>query len=127
LRLVLVPLALVAAASASAAEAPAMSAQLQALVKNRTEAPAVRCIRRDVRMRTRIVDADTIAFQSGSAVVFVNRPQSCPLLRPGRSIVNEVTSGNVCEGDVIGIVDLVSDVEYGSCNLSAFTPWLKQK
>jgi len=127
LRFLLVPLALMAAVSASAAEAPPMSAKLQAMVRNRAQGPQIKCIRRDVRMRTNIVDSATITFQSGSSVVFVNRPPACPLLQPGRSLIMEVTRNNICEGDSLAVVDLVSDVEYGPCTLSSFTPWLKQK
>jgi hypothetical protein len=119
--------AVLIAVPVSAADTPAISPALKAALANRLAGEPTRCIGRTSRMKSRIIDTSVISFMSSSSTLYVNTPDHCGVLKPRRQLVMDARSNQICEGDEVGVADLATDVEYGSCRLGPFVPWVRAK
>ena len=88
------------------------------------EAPQ-RCISRFRRNDLEIVDRNTILFKNGRNLVYRNDPEGgCAGLDPSRTIVTTSISDDLCQGDIIRVVDQVSQSTVGVCAFSDFIPYV---
>lgn len=79
---------------------------------------------RDLEGNRTVDDGDAIIFSGGGNLIYVNRPPGgCPTLRFGRTLVTRSTTGQLCRGDIVDVVDLTSGMHYGSCGLGDFVPY----
>ncbi|WP_114952930.1 hypothetical protein [Sphingosinicella terrae] len=106
--------------SAAAPPSQALTAELS----GRTAGQPLPCVsQRDLR-GNRSVGNEAILFEGPGDVVYVNRPPGgCATLNSGRTLVTRTTSGRLCRGDIVTIVDPVSGVDFGSCGLGDFVPY----
>ena len=84
-----------------------------------------RCLRVNRIRRTEIIDDQTIAFYQRGGGVFVNSlPRSCPQLKRSDRFMYEVRSGELCEIDVITVLNRFggSFSRGFTCRLGMFHP-----
>lgn len=84
-----------------------------------------RCLPRFSRNDQRIIDRNTILYANGRTVYRNDPIGGCGGLDPGRTIVTTSIggSGELCQGDIIRVVDQVSGGIVGSCAFSDFIPY----
>ena len=72
---------------------------------------------------------DVILFTGNTGdVLYVNRPTGgCPEVGSGRALKTKITTGQLCRGDIVTVLDPVSRMELGSCALGAFTPYRRSR
>jgi hypothetical protein len=96
---------------------------LTEVTANRTALPTVDCVRiRDLGGNRTVGDA--IVFGGNRRRIYINHPPGgCPDLRSGRSLTFRTTQSQLCRGDIVTVVDLVSGTSFGGCGLGGFTPY----
>lgn len=107
-----------AAARDRAAERAAESARVAALP---TIGEPRRCMLQRNIQETRMVDGHTLLVRESAARWFrVTLPESCPGIGDNRYIVWRNPTGQTCAGDPFDVIDAVSRISYGFCNMGAF-------
>ena len=102
---------------------PGHQADLARILGDTVERPAVACVNLRNLGGNRTV-GDAIVFGGGMRRIYVNRPPGgCPDLTHGRSLTLRTTSGQVCRGDIVTVVDRLSGTSFGGCGLGDFTPY----
>lgn len=107
-----------------AAPSASASASLAAALEGRVAGPPVDCVsQRDLR-GNRSAGEGAVIFDGPGDMIYVNRPPAgCPELDVGRALVTRTTTGRLCRGDIVTVVDTASSIQYGSCGLGEFTPY----
>jgi hypothetical protein len=127
--LLLLPL-LAASACATVPVAPTAEDQaaLAEELRGRTADDPVTCVAQTSLDRgNRSVGEGVILFEGRSGRLYVNRPRGgCPVLDRDRALVTQSTSSQLCRGDIARVVDLFSNIDYGSCVLGDFTPYSRR-
>jgi hypothetical protein len=129
--LAVMPLLALAAACTSADQEPVeMSAAAQTkladALRGRVAGPPQSCVSQRQLGGNRSAGEGAIIFegQTGSSVIYVNRPPGgCPELTFNRALVTRTTTGQLCRGDIVTVADLTSGIQSGSCGLGDFTPY----
>ena len=126
--LALVPLALAAVACATTPAQPTAEDQaaLAEELRGRTAGDPQSCVRQLDLGGNRSVGESIIIFEARGDRLYVNRPSyGCPVIDRSRILVTRNTTGQLCRGDVIDIVE--RDVgTVGSCALGDFTPYSRR-
>ena len=126
-------LAIMVFASACAAKplserTPQAEAALTQALAGRVAGAPQSCIALFGMGATRIIDRRTILFEGPGGVIWRNDiPQACAGLAPDRAIVTRTSTGMLCSGDIVRIIDPPSATTFGSCGLGKFTPYRKQE
>ena len=78
---------------------------------------------------SRIIDQTAIIYEISSKKWYVNQPAGgkCTSLKPDRSLVTRMTTGNLCSLDLVRVVDLPSPFDFGACPLGEFTEYRKKQ
>jgi len=77
---------------------------------------------RDIQ-QSRPVGDSVIMFRTGANRWFRNDLRApCPNLRDDRILVFRASVGSICEMDTVDLVDSLSRMNFGFCNLGSFTP-----
>ena len=106
-----------------AATGPSHEDDLGHILADRVEGPTVACVNLRNLGGNRTV-GDAIVFGGGQRRIYVNHPPGgCPDLRAGRSLRLRTTIGQLCRGDIVTVVDQLTDTVYGGCGLGDFTPY----
>jgi hypothetical protein len=89
------------------------------------DGPTTDCVSERQLGGNRSVGRDTIIFHgTGSARLWVNHPSGgCQDLNHGLALVFHTPVDRLCRGDIAGVIDPVSHIDYGSCILGDFTPY----
>lgn len=96
---------------------------LEAELAGRTAGAEESCISADRQTNLRIVDARTLAYESGRTL-WVNRlDAACPGMRPMDTLVVEVNGSQYCRGDRFRTLSTGSTIPGPTCVLGAFTPY----
>jgi hypothetical protein len=118
--------AIAGGATAATGPEPDHEADLARILAGRVERPAVACVNIRNLGGNRTV-GDAIVFGGGMRRIYVNRPAGgCPDLDHGRSLTLRATTGQVCRGDIVTVVDRLSGTSFGGCGLGDFTPYDRQ-
>lgn len=131
---------IIALAALTVASGCAASAEDQALVRADSEAKLavelrdyqpsgvpVSCVPLRNLGGNRSAGEGAVVFGTGSRV-WVNRPPAgCPLIREGRAVTLRTTGSQICRGDIVGVVDTLSGIHYGSCGLGDFEPYTRRR
>jgi hypothetical protein len=120
------PLLLVAGCTAEppAAASESDAARLAAALEGRTAGPPVSCVNQQSLRGNRSIGEGAILFDGPGGTIYVNRPPAgCPRIDAGRTLVTRTTTGQLCRGDIVNVVDVPSGTEYGSCGLGDFVPY----
>ncbi len=112
-------------ATAERAEADAM--QLADAIRDRTPGEPISCVnQRDLR-GNRSAGEGAVIFTGAGSLIYVNRPPAgCPELDSGRALITRTTTGRLCRGDIVSVVDPVTGTNYGSCGLGDFVPYRRR-
>jgi len=132
MRAVLIPALAVLAASCATSETDTaeIGPELRAEIAGRVAGPPRACVpQRDLASNRTVDNGDAIIFGArGGDLIYVNRPKGgCPSLRFGRTLVTRTTSGSLCSGEIVSVVDLQSDFQQGSCGLGEFVPYRRTR
>lgn len=103
--------------------------EFQKLFDGRVAEAPVRCI--DLRrvFGIRVVGTTTIIAKKNASIFYRNDPvNGCPAARVGLKLVtNPELDVKLCEGDVVGLVNLETNVAAGSCRLGPWTPFRRPR
>jgi len=132
MRAVLIPAlaALVGSCATAAPEPGEMGPELRAELAGRVAGRPRACVQqRDLTGNRTVDNGDAIIFGTRrSDLIYVNRPRGgCPSLRFGRTLVTRSTTGSICSGEIVRVVDLQSNFEQGSCGLGEFVPYRRAR
>ena len=124
-------LIIAAAASACAASATPQPRTAQAQTKltkalvGKVAGPRVSCLPSYRTNDMRIIDDNTILFREGRNLVYRNDPPGgcSPMGRGAYTLVTRSPTGQMCRGDIVRVVDLMSKTTVGSCTLGNFIPY----
>jgi hypothetical protein len=110
------------------ATGPAQAAprSLDTILAGRTAGKPASCIPQNFVDDSETFDG-AILYHMKVGPDYLNRPEQCSQLRPGRGMVSSTPSTSICRGDIIQIVDFTSHFNYGSCGLGDFVPYPRVK
>ena len=106
--------------------AQAAQPSLDKALAGRTAGKPTSCIQQNFIDSTDIYDG-AILYRMITGPDYLNRPEQCSQLRPGRGLVTRTPSTSICGGDIVQIVDFSSHFNYGSCGLGDFVPYPRVK
>jgi hypothetical protein len=99
------------------------------LFDGRVAETQVRCV--DLRrvFGMRVVGVSTIIAKQNASLLYRNDPvNGCPAAKVGLTLVTNANHGDkLCEGDVVGLVNLDNNVQAGACRLGPWTPFRKAR
>lgn len=103
--------------------------EFQKLFDGRVAEAPVRCV--DLRrvFGMRVVGASTIIAKQNASLFYRNDPvNGCPAAKVGLTLVTNANHGDkLCEGDVVGLVNLDNGVQAGACRLGPWTPFRRSR
>jgi len=106
--------------------AQAAQPSLDKALAGRTAGKPESCIQQNL-----IDDSETfdgaILYRMRGGPDYLNRPEQCSQLAPGRGLISRTPSTSICRGDIVQIVDFSSRFNYGSCGLGDFVPYPRVK
>jgi hypothetical protein len=117
------------ASAQTRAQAAEDEAGLAAALSGRIAGPSQDCVDRRDLGGNKSYGKGVIVFSGRSDdMVYVNRPAAgCPGLTFGWAIKTRTTTTQLCRGDIVTFFDPASGIEYGSCSLGEFTPYLRSR
>jgi hypothetical protein len=127
----ILPAALVVLAACTAGAAGGGSTQAAAdtpiprALEGKVVGKPISCIgNRDILDTDAVTDRVILFRLRGGRTYRNDLPQSCPRVsRPGTAIVHRSTIDRLCNVDTIDVVDPVSGINYGACQLGKFQPY----
>lgn len=120
--------ALFAIAGATHAARPSPDEQLAKAIAGRTAGEPVKCIPlRDIRS-TQVIDRTAIVYGGHGRTIYVNRPTSgLAFLRDDAILVTDTRSSELCNIDIVKLMDPGSRMLSGSVGLGDFVPYTKPR
>lgn len=102
--------------------------KLAAAIAGRVEGEPVKCISlRDIRS-TEIIDKTAIVYATLGRTIYVNRPDSgAAFLHRDSVLVTDTRSSQLCDIDIVKLMDPYSRMLNGSVGLGRFVPYTKPK
>lgn len=117
--------ALVAGAPAVAADSPRAEAQLAKALDGRVAGKPVSCISLSSITSSQVIDGTAILYRVG-ATIYVNRPRmGGSSLDSDDILVTKTYGGNLCNLDMVSLVDRGARFERGFVGLGEFVPYKK--
>lgn len=88
-----------------------------------------RCIPLSQTGSSRIIDQTAIIYSGNSRTLYVNQPSGgrCTSLRSDRAIVSRLFTGNICNMDIIQVIDPPTSMAFGACSLGIFTEYRRKQ
>lgn len=123
-------LALAAASGALAAERPnpAGEAKLAKRLEGRVAGKPVHCISLRPTESSEIIEGTAILYNGLGGRIYVNRPRSgADSLRRDDIIVTRTITDQLCNTDIVTLVEPMSHFSRGFVNLGDFVPYAKPK
>jgi hypothetical protein len=120
--------AALAVATIATAARPSPDEQLAKAIAGRVAGEPVKCIRlRDIRS-TRVIDKTAIVYDTLGPTLYVNRPAAgAAFLRDDVILVIDTHSSELCNIDIVKLMDPGSKMLSGSVGLGDFVPYTKPK
>jgi len=121
-------LAALTAATVATAARPTPDEQLAKAIEGRTAGEPVKCIRlRDIRS-TRVIDKTAIVYDTLGSTIYVNRPKAgAAFLQDDMILVVDTHSSELCNIDIVKLMDPGSKMISGTVGLGNFVPYTKPK
>jgi len=118
--------ALFTLAGAANAARPSPDEQLAKAIEGRTAGEPVKCIPlRNIRS-TQVIDRTAIVYGGHGRTIYVNRPTSgAAFLRDDMILVTDTRSSELCNIDIVKLMDPGSKMISGSVGLGDFVPYVK--
>lgn len=120
--------ALFAMAGAADAARPSPDEQLAKALDGRVAGEPVKCIPlRNIRS-TQVIDRTAIVYGGHGRTIYVNRPTSgTAFLRDDMILVTDTRSSELCNIDIVKLMDPGSKMISGSIGLGDFVPYTKPR
>ncbi len=120
--------ALLALAGAAVAARPTPDEQLAKAIDGRTAGEPVKCIPlRNIRS-TQVIDRTAIVYGGHGRTIYVNRPKSgAAFLRDDMILVTDTRSSELCNIDIVKLMDPGSKMISGSVGLGDFVPYTRPR
>ncbi len=120
--------ALCAIAGAASAARPSPDEQLAKAIAGRVAGEPVKCIPlRNIRS-TEVIDRTAIVYGGHGRTIYVNRPTSgTAFLRDDMILVTDTRSSELCNIDIVKLMDPGSKMISGSVGLGDFVPYTKPR
>ncbi|HSX59162.1 MAG TPA: hypothetical protein VLF18_03075 [Tahibacter sp.] len=120
--------ALLSVATAATAARLTPDEQLAKAIEGRVAGEPVKCIHlRDIRS-TRVIDKTAIVYDTLGPTIYVNRPKAgAAFLRDDAILVTDTHSSELCNIDIVKLMDPGSRMLSGSVGLGDFVPYTKPK
>ena len=120
--LLLTPLLFVAAGASALQPQPET---LESAIGDRVEVATHACVMSRNLRGNRGIGENVIVFRGRTnSTVYVNRTRyACPELTRLRTLQVSSPTGRLCSGDIVNVVDLQSDIDYGGCALGDFVEY----
>ena len=114
-----------AGATGGSTETAAADAATPAALAGRVVGEPVSCLsNRDIRDTDAVTDRVILFHVRGGRTYRNDLPLACPRVsRPGTAIVHRSTVDRLCDVDTVEVVDPVSGISYGACQLGKFQPY----
>lgn len=123
LRTSLILLAALAFASPAAAQDTSPGqAELAKALEGRVAGEPVSCISLSAIRSTRIIDRTAILYDTG-ARLYVNRPSGAEWLDSDDILLTRTFSGDLCNLEIVNLLDRSSRMQRGSVGLGRFVPY----
>jgi hypothetical protein len=121
-------LATLAVATVATAARPSPDEQLAKAIEGRIAGDPVKCIHlRDIRS-TRVIDRTAIVYDTVGPTIYVNRPAAgAAFLRDDLILVTDTHSSELCNIDIVKLMDPGSKMISGSVGLGNFVPYTKPR
>lgn len=104
---------------------PTPQEKLDKILAGRVAGPPEQCITLSNNNRSQIIAGVGIVYGSGNRV-WLNQPTSgASSLREDDILLTRVTTGQLCDVDIVRLVDRVGRFERGFVNLGAFIPYTR--
>lgn len=102
--------------------------KLAKAIEGRIAGKPVNCINfRDIRS-SRIISGTAIIYEGSNGTLYVNRPASgASTLRTGDALVTRTSLSQLCNVDIVRLLDTASRFERGSIGLGQFVPYPRVK
>lgn len=123
-------LAIMAAMLASGAQAASKTPQdeLAAEIAGRTAGAPVNCIIQRNIQSVHIIPGLALVYETYNGTRYVNKPTSgAGFLRRDYILVTDTHSSQLCNIDIVRLVDSLSRTQFGSVSLGKFVPYPKPK
>lgn len=122
-----IPLLIAGALMLSAGAAQAKTspeAQLAKIIEGRTAAAPVSCIYQNQIRSSQIISRTAIVYTLNNGTIYVNRPASgANFLSTGDVLVTDTHSQQLCDIDIVRLVDSSAHMPAGSVGLGKFIPY----
>jgi hypothetical protein len=115
---------LLAGAGAGIAASQTGEARLAKILAGRVAGKPVHCIYLPQIRDTRIITGTAIVYDAGHTI-YVNRPAGARTLSSGDVMVTKPTSSQLCNVDIVRIMDQGTHFPRGFVNLGDFVPYRK--
>ena len=104
-------------------------ADLQKMLGNRVQSgPPVRCIYQHDITGSHIVDGTAILYDMAGGDIYVNRPASgASMLDRNQYLVTDNNLPQLCNVDMVSLVDATTHIPVGNVGLGDFVPYSKHK
>ncbi len=129
MRISLPILALAAVLTATGAQAAVKSPEemLAAEIEGRVEGKPVSCIyQRDIKT-VHVIPKTALVYETNNGTRYVNRPTGAGFLRRDQILVSNTIGTQLCDIDILRLVDSLSRLDFGSVGLGKFVPYPKPK
>lgn len=103
---------------------PEDQGELSAALRGRVAGPPLNCVPQRNLRGSRSIGEGAILFQGNNGMAYVNRPRSgCPIITQSKALITQTPSTQLCQGDIVNVVDPVANFSFGSCALGEFIPY----
>jgi hypothetical protein len=88
----------------------------------------VTCVRTPDLGGNRSVGENVIIFDGHGGRKWVNHLRnSCPSLDADRALSFRMPTTQLCRGEIVSVVDVQNNIDYGGCTLGEFTPYRRAR
>jgi len=110
----------------AASPRPTPQAQLAKITAGRTAGKPVSCLRLNDIRSSRIINGTAIVYEGQNGTLYVNTPPSgASFLRDGLTLVTDTHSDQLCNVDIVRLVDMPMHMQAGSIGLGMFVPYAR--
>jgi len=106
---------------------PEGEAKLAKRLEGRVPGKPVHCINLRATDSSEIIDGTAIVYKGPGGRLYVNRPRGADILRRDDILVTKTVTPQLCNIDVVTLVDSLSRFPRGFVNLGDFVPYAKPR
>ena len=102
--------------------------KLAAALAGRVQGAAVSCIRQRDIDTVRVFDGTALLYQMRGGDYYLNRPSSgAETLRSDSVLITDTHSDQLCDVDIVRLVDRSSGIQSGFVDLDKFVPYVRPR